>query len=160
MNYQEKKTESLILHVKIKDAITNDSRKIVDGIFLLKSAILKSLPACRVLVTKPKFWGESSNVALMIRNLNKYLSNLRIECIEKGNINDRQLSKKGYALNSLNQIRKFWCSVEYLSENPLSFEIIHDTTFQTCELSDIPICNRPSTDNIDGPKQLKNEKQI
>ena len=53
----------------------------------------------------------------MIRNLDKQLSNLEIECIENYNINDKHLGKKGLHLNKkekgrlvlnfLNQIRKF-----------------------------------------------------
>ena len=86
---------------------------------------------------------------------------------ENDNINDRNLCKKGFhwntkgkdrlALNFLNQIQKFWCSAERLNESPLSYKIILDTTLETSQLSDNPICNPPFSDNIDGFKQLINE---
>lgn len=51
----KKKPEFLMLHIGTYDDTTNDSRKIVDDILLLKSAVLKSLPVCRVIVSKPAF---------------------------------------------------------------------------------------------------------
>ena len=80
---------------------------------------------------------------------------------------NKHLAKKGLhlntkgkvrlALNFLKQIRKFWCFAEHLNENPLSFEIIIDTTFETSQLSDTPLCNPSSSDNIVELKQLRNE---
>ena len=43
----------LILHVGTNDATTNTSRKIVDDLHMLKCNILKQLPNCRVIVSKP-----------------------------------------------------------------------------------------------------------
>ena len=39
----------------------------------------------------------------------------------------------------------------------MSLEIIKDTTFETPKLSDTPICNPPSSDNIDRLQQPRNE---
>ena len=60
----------------------------------------------------------------------------------------------------LTRNRKFCYSTEHLNENPLSFEIIHDTTFETFQHSVSPICNPPSSDNIGGLKQLRNENPL
>ena len=108
----KKKPEFLILCVGTNDATTNNSRKIVDTIFQLKSAISKSLPDCRVIVSKPTCRSDNGKAALTIRNLNIHLSHLEMECIKNGNINDKHLGKKGLhsntlTLNFLNQIRKF-----------------------------------------------------
>ena len=81
MSIIKKKPELFILHIGTNDATTNDSRKIVNDILLLKSAILKSLPDCRIIVSKPIFRSNNEKVVLTIRNLNK-----QIECIENGNI--------------------------------------------------------------------------
>ena len=39
----------------------------------------------------------------------------------------------------------------------MSVKIIHRTTFEVAQLSDTPICNPPSSDNIKGLKKLRNE---
>lgn len=113
----KKKPEFLILHVGINDANIKDSRKIVDYIPLLKSAILKSLLDSRVIVSEPTFRGDNSKAAPTIGNFNKHLLNLETECIKNDNRNARNLSKKDLRLNTkgkdrltlnfLNQIRKF-----------------------------------------------------
>ena len=48
-----KQPDYLILHVRTNDATTNTSRKIIDDLLMLKSNILKQLPNCRVIVSKP-----------------------------------------------------------------------------------------------------------
>ena len=64
------------------------------------SNILKSLPDCRVIVSKPQFRSDNSKAAPTIQNLDKDLSNLNIECTKNDNINDRHLGKKGLHLNT------------------------------------------------------------
>ena len=65
----KKKPEFLILHIETNDATTNDSRKIVDDILLLKSAALNSLPDCRVLVSKPTLRSGNGKDALMYETI-------------------------------------------------------------------------------------------
>ena len=48
-----KRPDYLILHVGTNDATTNTSRKIIDDLLMLKRNILKQLPNCRVIVSKP-----------------------------------------------------------------------------------------------------------
>ena len=84
---------------------------------MLKCNILKQLPNCRVIVSKPTVRINHGKANLKLRNANKHLENLNSECIENGNISVPHLGRKGLHLNSkgkgrlvlnfLNQIRKF-----------------------------------------------------
>ena len=94
-NHQEK-----IRVFGTNDASFSDLTMIVADIFLLKSAIMKSLSNCRVIPSKSTFQSDINKAALTIRNLNKHLSILDIECIENDNINDRYLGKKDLHLNT------------------------------------------------------------
>ena len=112
-----KRPDYLILHVGTNDATTNTSRKIIDDLLMLKRNILKQLPNCRVLVSKPTVRIDHGKANLTLRNVNKNLETLNLECIENGNISAQHLGRKGLHLNSkgkgrlalnfLNQIRKF-----------------------------------------------------
>ena len=84
---------------------------------MLKCNTLKQLPNCRVVVSKPTIRIDHGNANLTLRNVNKHLKTLNLECIENGNISVQHLGRKGLhlnskgkgrpALNSLNKIRKF-----------------------------------------------------
>ena len=112
-----KRPDYLILHVGTNDATTNTSRKIIDDLLVLKCHILKQLQNCRVIVSKPTVRIDHGKANLTLRNVNKHLETLNLECIENGNISVQHLSRKGLHLNSkgkgrfdlnfLNQIRKF-----------------------------------------------------
>ena len=112
-----KQPDYLILHVGTNDATTNTSRKIIDDLLMLKCNILKQLPNCRVIVSKPTIRIDHGKANLTLRNVNKHLETLNLECIENGNISAQHLGRKGLHLNSkgkgrlalnfLNQIRKF-----------------------------------------------------
>ena len=94
---------------------------------MLKCNILKQLPNCRVIVSKPTIRIDHGKANLTLRNVNKHLETLNLECIENGNISAQHLGRKGLHLNSkgkgrlainfLNQIRKFWRPVEHLNES-------------------------------------------
>ena len=94
-----------------------DKKKIIDDLFMLKCHILKQLPNCRVIVSKPTVRIDHGKTNLTLRNVNKHLETLNLECIENGNISVQHLGRKGLHLNSkgkgrlalnfLNQIRKF-----------------------------------------------------
>ena len=84
----KKKPEFVILHIGPNYATTNDSKKILEDVLLLKSAILKSLLDCRVIVSKRTFQSDDTKAALTLRNLNKHIFNLVIKCVE----NDKQTS--------------------------------------------------------------------
>ena len=112
-----KQPDYLILHVGTNDATTSTSRKIIDDLLMLKCNILKQLPNCRVIVSKPTVRIDHGRANLTLRNVNKHLETLNLECIENGNISIQHLGRKGLHLNSkskgrlalnfLNQIRKF-----------------------------------------------------
>ena len=81
-----KRPDYLIVHVGINDATTNTSRKIIDDLLMLKCNILKELPNCRVIVSKPTERIDHGKTNLTLRNINKHLETLNLECIENGNI--------------------------------------------------------------------------
>ena len=97
---------------------------------MLKCNILKQLPNCRVIVSKPTVWRDHEKANLTLRNVNKHLETLNLECIDNGNISAQHLGRKGLHLNSkgkgslalnfLNQIWEFWMPVEHLNEPFLS----------------------------------------
>ena len=99
------------------DATTNTSRKIIDDLLMLKCNILKQLPNCRVIVSKPTVRIDHGKANLKLRNVNENLETLNLERIGNGNISAQHLVRKGLHLNSkgkgrlalniLNQIRKF-----------------------------------------------------
>ena len=84
---------------------------------MLKYNISKQLPNCRVIVSKPTIRIDHGKAKLTLRNVNKNLETLNLECIENGSISAQNHGRKGLHLNSkgkgrlalnfLNQIRKF-----------------------------------------------------
>ena len=111
-----KRSDYLILYVGTDDATTNTSKRIIEDLLRLKCNILKQLPNCRVIVSKPTIRIDHGKANLTLRNVNKHLETLNLECIENGNISAQHLGRKGLHLNSkgkdrlalnfLNQIRK------------------------------------------------------
>ena len=96
---------------------------------MLKCNILKQLPNCRVIVSKPPVRIDHGKANLTLRNFNKHLKTLNLECNENGNLSAQHFGRKGLHLNSKdigrlalnfqNQIRKFRRPVERFNE-PLS----------------------------------------
>ena len=84
---------------------------------MLKFNIFKQPPDCRVIVSKPTVQIDHGKANLTLRNVNKHLETLNLECIENCNINAQHPGRKGLHLNSkgrgrlalnfLNQTRKF-----------------------------------------------------
>ena len=165
-----KQPNYLILHVGTNDATTNTSRKIIDNLLMLKCNILKQLPNCRVIVSKPTIRIDHGKANLTLRNVNKHLETLNLECIENGNISAQHLGRKGLHLNSkgkgrlalnfLNQIRKFWRPVEHLNEplspNNQSDEVEHKVSGKLESPPPEPIIDR-NTNGICELKQLRNQ---
>ena len=95
-----KQPDYLILHVGTHDATTSTSRKIMNDLLMLKSNILKQLPNCKVIVSKPTIPIDHGKANLTLRNVNKHLETLNLECIENGNISAQHLGRKRLHLNS------------------------------------------------------------
>ena len=85
---------------------------------MLKCDILKQLLNCRVIVSKSTVPIDHGKANLTLRNVNKQLETLNLECVKNDNISAQHLGRKGLHLNSkgklgrlslnvLNQIRKF-----------------------------------------------------
>ena len=95
-----KRPDYLILHVGTNDATTNTSRKIIDDLLMLKCNILKQLPNCRVIVSKPTVQIDHGKANLTLGNVNKHLETLNLEYIQNGNISVQHLGQIGMHLNS------------------------------------------------------------
>ena len=100
-----KQPNYLILHIGNNDATTNISIKIIDDLLMLKCNILKQLPNCRVIVSKPTVRIDHGRANLTLRNVNKHLETLYLECIENDNISAQHLGRKGLHLNSKGKSR-------------------------------------------------------
>ena len=61
--------------------------------------IIKSLPDCCVIISKPIIRTDDGLALLTIKNLNKHLSQLELPCIENDNIKENDLGRKGLHLN-------------------------------------------------------------
>ena len=107
----------LILHVRTNVATKISYRKLVDDLLMLKTNIAKQLPNCRIVLSKPTIPHDHGKANLTIRNVDKHLENLELECIVNNNINAEHLGQKGLhlnpkgkgrlALNFFKQLRKF-----------------------------------------------------
>ena len=80
-----KRPDYLILQVGTDDATTITSRKIIDDLLMLKCNIIKQLPNCRVIVSKPTVRINHGKANLMLRKVKKHLETLNLECIENCN---------------------------------------------------------------------------
>ena len=67
---------------------------------MVKCNILKQLPNCRVEVSKPTIRINHGKANQTLRDVNKHLKTLNLECIENGNINVQHFDRKGLHLNS------------------------------------------------------------
>ena len=89
----------------------------MDDLLMLRTNISKQLPNCRIVLSKPTIRHDHGKANLTIRNVNKHLENLELECIDNNNINAEHLGQMGLhlnpkgkgklALNFLKQLRKF-----------------------------------------------------
>ena len=95
-----KRPNYLILHVGTNDATTNTSRKIIDGLLMLKCNLLKQLTSCRIIVCKPTLQINHGKANRRLRNVNKHLETLNLVCIENCNISAQHLGQKELHLNS------------------------------------------------------------
>ena len=66
---------------------------------MLKTKISKQLPNCRIILSRPIIRHDHGKANLTIRNVNKHLENLELECIDSNNINAEHLGQKGLHLN-------------------------------------------------------------
>ena len=100
MSIIAKLPDYLILHVGINSATTNTSRKIIEDLLMLKCNILKQLPNCRVIVSKPTIQIDHGKANLTLRNVNKHHESLNLQCTKNGNISAQHLGWKRLHLNS------------------------------------------------------------
>ena len=73
-----KRSDYLILHVGTNHAITSTSRTIIDDLLMLKCNILKQLPNCRVMVSKPTVRIDHGKANITLPSVNKHLETLNL----------------------------------------------------------------------------------
>ena len=105
MSTVAKQPDYLILYMGTNDATTNTPGKIIDDLRMLKCNILKQLPNCTVIVSKPTVRINHGKANLMLCNVNKNLETLNLECIENGNISAQHLGQKKLRLNTKGKAR-------------------------------------------------------
>ena len=71
----------------------------MDDLLMLRTNISKQLPNFRIVLSKPTIRHDHGKANLTIRNYNKHLENLELECIDNNNINAEHLGQKGLHLN-------------------------------------------------------------
>ena len=89
----------------------------MDDFLMLRTNISTQLLNCKIVLSKFTIRHDPGKANLTIRNINKHLENLELECIDNGNINAAHLEQKRLhlnpkgkgrlALNFLKQLRKF-----------------------------------------------------
>ena len=66
---------------------------------MLETNISKQLPNCRIVLSKPGIRHDHGKANLSMRNVNKRLENLELECIDNNSINEEHVEQKGLHLN-------------------------------------------------------------
>ena len=96
----KKKPDHLILHAGTNDAVSKTSRQILDDLLQLKNEVLKTLPNCNVIISKPTIRIDNGKAALTLRNLNQHLTELKVDSIDNSNIKQMHIGRKGLHLNN------------------------------------------------------------
>lgn len=91
--------DAIILHIGTNNAVNETSRSILDSILSLKNFIQKSLPSSKVIISNLIQRTCNGIASLAIAKLNEHLSNLELDIIDKSNISNDCLVRKGLHLN-------------------------------------------------------------
>ena len=112
----EKKPSNIIIMAGTNDSVNKNSDEIVSELLLLKNWILKAIPEINITISCPTIRMDNQKARLTILNIHKKLSEVDINLIDNGNINDGHLGPRGLHLskngsarldmNSLSHIRK------------------------------------------------------
>ena len=68
-------------------------------LLMLRTNISKQLPNYKIVLSKPTIQHDYGKANLTIQNVNKYLENLELECIDNNNINSEHFRQKRLYLN-------------------------------------------------------------
>ena len=96
----KRKPDHVIIHVGTNDSVCKTSREILDGLLQLKNEILKTLPKCNVVISKPTMRVDNGKAALTLKHLNEHLSQLKVQSIDNSNIKPMHIGKKGLHPNN------------------------------------------------------------
>ena len=96
----KRKPDHIIIHVGTNDAVSKTSRQILDDLLQLKNEILKTLPNCNVIISKPTMKVDNGKAALTLKHLNEHLSQLKVDSIDNSNIKSMHIGRKGLHLNN------------------------------------------------------------
>ena len=96
----KRKPDHIIIHVGTNDAVSKTSRQILDDLLQLKNEILKTLPNCNIIISKPAMRVDNGKAALTLKHLNEHLSQLKVDSIDNSNIKSMHNGRKGLHLNN------------------------------------------------------------
>ena len=96
----KRKPDHIIINVGTNDAVFKTSRQILDDLLQLKNEILKTLPNCNVIISKPTMRVDNGKAALTLKHLNEHLSQLKVDSIDNSNIKSMHIGRKGLHLNN------------------------------------------------------------
>ena len=96
----KRKPDHIIIHVGTNDAVSKTSRQILDDLLQLKNKILKTLPNCNIIISKPTMRVDYGKAALTLKHLNEHLSQLKVDSIDNSNIKSMHIGRKGLHLNN------------------------------------------------------------
>ena len=95
----QKKPSNIILHVGTNDAKNLPSRTVLDNLLKMKVLAKDSLPTCEVFISTPTLRTDDGKAQIMVSQLTKHLLQLKIDTVNKNNVNIRHLGRKGLHLN-------------------------------------------------------------
>ena len=99
MQLSKKKPSNIILHVGTNDAKNLPSRTVLDNLLKMKVLAKDSLPTCEVFISTPTLRTDDGKAQIMVSQLTKHLLQLKIDTVNKNNVNIRHLGRKGLHLN-------------------------------------------------------------
>ena len=95
----QKKPSNIILHVGTNDANNLPSPTVLENLLKLKGLVKDSLPKCKVFTATPTLRTDDGKAQITVSQLAKHFLQLKIDTINKNNINIRHLGAKGLHLN-------------------------------------------------------------
>ena len=103
----------VILHIGTNNAVSDNSRMIIDKTLSLKHFIESSLSNSMVIISNIIHRSDNAKSVLTLKNYNNHLKELDIDIIDNSNIHGECLTRKGLHLNNrvsgklaINMIRK------------------------------------------------------
>ena len=167
----KRKPDHIIIHVVTNDAVSKTSRQILDDLLQLKNEILKTLPNCNVIISKPTMRVDNGKTALTLKHLNEHLSQLKVDSIDNSNIKSMHIGRKGLhlnnkgkdklALNFFHKIRNFRRFADHLNEpSELSHSQINSHITLKDKVKDSSTFNKTCNNSAKSERPIFSPKHI